>query len=512
MIAIYCRISKDRRNQISIDAQLKHGIEYANSIGKEYKTYCDKGYSGTTHLRPSLTQLIKDIKNNIITDIWIYDQSRLERSINVKIFLFSILKQFNIDLHIFNSKINIDIQTEGFMNMMSIVNGMFVSLTKEKIVGALQINAEKGKVHAKTPFGYSADKENKFVINTEEAEVVKEIYNLSLSGKGTNAIAEILSNKGVLTAYNKLNGTLTTTNRNNVLKPLKTINKKDIKWSGTTILHIIKNPIYKGIRLFKGVEYNVPEIIAPDYWQVVNDNLVRNRNNSGKKVTHNYKLKGFLTCSKCGRNYYGRTRVSMTDNAYICSSKRYKHLNCGNRGINIPFLDSLTDYFINNKQYQYIIDNASYLIKETDDRITQLNEFKEKLIDNEAKKNNLLDFIADGIISKNDAKIKLQSISLLEEDLNSKIKFLLNSENKSTYKNIISNIRIEFNSNFNVYCISYITTYNDRVIFTYVFDKMYKFIESYVSNNEMIEYGDVNLNMINVENEYLINNRKFYKS
>jgi|UPI0004ACE353 site-specific DNA recombinase len=511
MIAIYTRISKDRKKQVSIEAQSKKGVEYANSIGKQYKIYIDKGQSGTTIKRPSLIKLISDIENKIINEIWVYDQSRLERSIEVKIFLFSIFKQHNTIVHIFNAPISIDIQTEGLMNIMSIVNGMFVDLTKEKIVNALQINAENGKVHSVTPYGYSADINNKFIVNEYEAEIIKEIYSLSLSGVGSGTIGEILTKKGVLTAYNKLNGTLTTTNRNSVLKPIKTINKKDIRWSSNTILHIIKNPIYKGIRVFKGIEYNVPKIVEPDYWEVVNSNLQNNRNNSGSRVKHNYKLKGFLTCSICFRNYYGRTRLNLKDNAYICSSKRHKHLNCNNRGINIPFLDGLTDYFLDNKQYEHIINNASYLIKETDNKIVQLNDLKNKLIENESKRSNIVDAIADGIIKRNDAKIKMEIINSTEMELNSQIKFLLNAENKSTYKNIINNIRIEFNKDSNVYCINYFTNYNDKVFFTYIFDKSYNFLKSYVSNNEKIEFGTINLDMILIENDYLKNNKNFYK-
>jgi site-specific DNA recombinase len=511
MIAIYTRISKDRKKQVSIEAQSKKGMEYANSIGKDYKIYIDKGYSGTTVKRPSLIKLISDIENKIISDVWIYDQSRLERNIEVKIVLFTKFKLNNTIVHIFNAPINIDIQTEGLMNIMSIVNGMFVDLTKEKIVNALQINAENGKVHSVAPYGFSSDKNNKYIVNEYESTIIKEIYSLSLSGVGSGAIGEILTKKGVLTAYNKLSGTLTTTNRNNVLKPLKTINKKDIKWSSTTILHIIKNPIYKGIRVFKGIEYNVPKIVEPDYWNVVNGNLQNNRNNSGSKVKHNYKLKGFLTCAICSRNYYGRTRLNLKDNAYICSSKRHKHLECNNRGINIPFLDNLTDYFLNNKQYEHIINNASYLIKKTDDKIVQLNDLKNKLIENESKRSNIVDAIGDGIIKPNDAKIKMEIINSTEMELNSQIKFLLNAENKSTYKNIINNIRIEFNKDSNVYCITYITSYNDKVFFTYIFDKSYNFLESYVTNNEKIEYGTVNLDMILIENDYLKNNKNFYK-
>ena len=506
MIAIYCRISQDRKNQVSTEVQAEKGIEYANKLKLNHKLYIDKGYSGTTHDRPNLIKLLKDIEKKVITDIWVYDQSRLERSIEVKIYLFSIINKHNVNVHINNSLLVLDAQTESLLNIMSVVNGMYVGITKEKVINSIKLNVQRGQIHGVTPYGYTSDENKKYIIDNNEADVVKEIYRLSINGVGTNKIAETLNNRGVLTPYNKLNGTLTTTNRNNVLKPTKTINKKDIKWSGNTIRSIIKNPFYKGVRVFKNMEYEVPSIFSAEYWQVVNDNLQRNRSNSGKVVTHNYKLKGFLTCGVCGRNYYGRTRVNLKDNFYMCSSKRFKELNCGNRSINIKFLDNLADYFIKEKQYQHIIDNASYLTKQ-ENNIQELTELKNQLNDILKRKNNLIDAIEDGTLKSKDTKPRIDLLERFEIEINNKINQELKSNNKTSYKNIISNIIIEFNKDSDVYCISFLTSFNSKVVFNYIFTKSFKFVESYVINNENIKLGNINLELINIENEYLLNNK-----
>ena len=82
--------------------------------------------------------------------------------------------------------------------------------------------------------------------------------------------------KGVITVKNKYDE-----------NDIKTINKKDVRWAGNTIRGFIKNPMYKGVRVFAGKEYECPAILDAEYWQQANDNLKKNANNSGKKVDHN---------------------------------------------------------------------------------------------------------------------------------------------------------------------------------------------------------------------------------
>lgn len=211
-------------------------------------------------------------------------------------------------------------------------------------------NAKEGKAHSSIyPYGYTKDENGFLVINEDEAKVVRRIYRDSLNGIGTNKIAENLTNEGIPTRYNKIGKGFIQTVNKDTGKITKT-KKSDIRWSGNTIRSIIKNTIYKGERKFGGNIYESPAVFDPKYWDKVNNNLSKNRNNSGKKVEHKYLLKGVLECGVCDRNMYGRSRISKKDHYYMCSSKRFKHLNCGNRSINIDFFEFwLWSYLIHQK-------------------------------------------------------------------------------------------------------------------------------------------------------------------
>lgn len=426
MLAIYTRISQDRNNQVSIDTQFEQGKKLAVKLNIGYKQYVDKSVSGTSDLdkRPSLFELIKDIESGTITKVYVYDQSRLERQPEVRFALIKIFDKHKIELYYESGLVSNDTETELIGNLMSVVNNYFVKLTQKKIKLALNHNAEKGKVHALPPYAYYKDSNNKYAINSEQAEIIKEIYALSLSGVGTNKIAEILNERGVPTKYNLIgNGTLSTTNNKHKLKPLVTKNKTDIKWSGNTVRGVLYNKFYAGVRVFNGIEYEVPKIIDLEYWKKVNSNLVNNRNNSGKVVTHKYLLKGLLTCSICGRNYYGRSRVSLKDNAYICSSKRYKEINCNNRGLNIPVLDKLIWFYIENNEIQYII---NYIQENSTDAIVNEKELLKKKLNKELntiKKqyNNLISLVETGVLEAYEIKDRVKTNKDLENDINIKI-------------------------------------------------------------------------------------------
>jgi DNA invertase Pin-like site-specific DNA recombinase len=271
--------------------------------------------------------MVKDIEDGIITAVFVYDQTRLERSVETRSILLRKFEKYKVKTYYDSGFVSSTSENKLVGNILSALGEYTIELTSAKIKLAINYNAENGKVHALPPYAYYKDENKKYAINEEQAEVIKEIYSLSLSGVGTNKIAEILNQRGVLTKYNLIGkGTLKTTNKKHKLKRVVTKNKADIKWSGNSVRGILYNKFYAGIRVFKGVEYEVPKIIDIDYWQLVNDNLKNNRNNSGKSVEHKYLLKGVLTCSICNRNYYGRSRVSLKDNAYVCSSKRHKDL------------------------------------------------------------------------------------------------------------------------------------------------------------------------------------------
>lgn len=342
MLGIYCRISKNREGQKSIKEQRLQGEEFAKRNGLDFNVYIDEGISGggDTEKRIAFTKLMNDIETNIIKSVFLINQDRLERE-EVTWFKFANLI-IDKDIRLYEDGILIDLNDIGVWfsrGVMSQANALYRKGLSKKIKQVLHRNLSEGKVQSIPNFGYKKGINNLMVIDEDNSEVIKRIYDLSLKGIGTNKIAELLNKDGIKTKYNLLKGTISV--KNKYTNEITTRNKSEVKWNGGTIRNILTNPTYKGIRTFGGIDYNCPSIFDEIYWQQVNNNLKSNSNNGGKVATYNYLLKGLLRCGKCGRNYYGKKRADNSDNFYMCSSKRKNQENCGNRSMNIDVLDML---------------------------------------------------------------------------------------------------------------------------------------------------------------------------
>lgn len=512
MLGIYCRISKDKEDgkDRSINDQKLLGIELAKKLGVDYEVYIDEGLSGTLSIedRPSLFKLVQDGENGKIKMFYYYDQSRLEREPETYLTLTKLFTKKKIRCFTNVGEVVFNPESILLGTVMSAFNKFYVEVTKQKVKSVLKRNAQTGKVHAIAPYGYTKDADGAMVVDEVQSKVIKRIFEMSLNGIGTRKIAEILTAEKIPTKYNLIGkGTLTTINRKSNLKSEVTKNKKDVIWSGNTIRSILVNPVYYGKRVFSGVEYSVPAIFDYDYWKLVNDNLQANRNNTGKKVDHIYKLKGFITCAKCGRNYYGRSRVNKKDHYYMCSSKRLKTENCGNRSINIDFIENLVDYFLTEQKYQHIEDNASYFIQTTDNYLVKLTEIKKQIDGVEVEIQNLVVAVSKGIFKLNQAEFRMKELNQTKDQLQQEYDLIkkTNTYSMNTLSDIIYNITIEYNTNYNIYCISFYIKKNPKICMQYIFTTNYKFIECYVTNNEKLNDGDVNLNLIEVEDKYLEN-------
>jgi len=434
MLGIYTRLSKEDEESNSISNQSREGFSFATKNNFDYKVYDEgEGISGTLDIenRPVLTNLITDVNNGTIKQIWMRNQNRLDRN-SLTFFIFiDAVKKNNVDVY-FGDNDKLDFNDPATLlqsSILSSLNAYQAGLQSKATKKALKDNAKEGKTHGINPYGYTKDSNSYIIIECEEAEVVKRIFEMSLEGKGTNKIAEIFNSEGIPTRYNKIGtGTLTTKNFGKV----KITKKKDIKWSGNTIRSVIKNTIYKGERHLKSGVYEAPKIIDKYYWQQVNDNLKANRNNSGKVVTHKYLLKGIITCGKCGRNYYGRTRVSKKDNYYMCSSKRYKDKNCGNRSINIDVIeDFIWQRFFVEKELLNI--TKSYF-KDTDSE-SKLSQIRTdiKLIDEELQENdkerlNIIRLGRKELITDKEFDSEISKIRSIKDDLDIKSRHLLDDE------------------------------------------------------------------------------------
>lgn len=467
MLAIYTRLSKEDKDSTSIQNQVREGKEFASKLNKEYKLYNEgEGISGGAEIkdRPQLFSLLQDMRSNYIDSVWFRNQNRLERNSTTYGIFISEAQKYKVDVYFNDKLLDFDNPSDNLMGTISsAINQYQRDLQSSQTKRTLKDNIKEGKVWSVIAYGYKS--ENGYLaIDEDESLIVKRIYDESLKGIGTNKIAEILNAEGVQTRYNK-------------------IGTKDIDWAGNTIRNIIINTIYKGERKFSGDIYDAPIIINPVLWQQVNDNLKKNRNNSGKKVNHKYLLKGKLICGKCGRNYYGRRRVDLSDNFYMCSSKRIKNQNCGNRSINITVLENLIwKRFFADKNLKTLVDRHF----KTNDTVTLLNDLKTKLdglnkdlSNKKQEKQNAVKLAIKGVLSEEDIKPEIDKIKAETNEIEVKIKQL--KEQIFFYNNSVSK-RNEIGEDLNFSDTD--ISFNDK---RELINKYINFIEiQYVESNYVI--------------------------
>jgi DNA invertase Pin-like site-specific DNA recombinase len=452
MLGIYTRLSKEDEESNSISNQKREGVAFATKHNFDYKLFDEgQGLSGGLSIedRPQLLELTNAIKEGVITSVWFRDQNRLERDSGTFTDFVKIIKGSSCDVYYSDEKIDYSKASVVFQGTIySAFSQLVKDMQGEKTKKALKDNAKEGKTHGISAYGYTKDSNSYIIIESKEAEVVKRIFEMSLEGKGTNKIAEIFNDEGIPTRYNEMKGSIIFKDKvtNEVTKSFK---KKDVKWAGNTIRSIIKNTIYKGERHLKSGVYKVtPKIVEPHYWQQVNDNLKANRNNSGKVVTHKYLLKGIIKCHKCGRNYYGRTRVNKKDNYYMCSSKRYKDQNCGNRSINIDVIENFIwqRFFVEMellKITETFFKDTNAENKLTDIR-AEIKLIEAELIDNDKKRKRAINLVLLDGIDDSDVASAIRELKNNKNDLEIKLKNKIDDENY--YLNIDLNKENDINN------------------------------------------------------------------
>jgi DNA invertase Pin-like site-specific DNA recombinase len=444
MLAIYTRLSKEDKDSTSIQNQIREGKEFASKLDAGYKLYNEgEGIRGGAEIkdRPQLFTLLQDIRSNDINKVWFRSQNRLERNSSTYAIFISEAQKYKVDVYFNDKLLDFDNPSDNLLGTItSAVNQYQKDLQAFQTKRTLKDNIKEGKVWSVVAYGYKS--ENGYLaIDEDESLIVQRVFDESLKGVGTRKIAEIFNDEGILTRYNKIGkGTIQKINKQT--KRVTKSRTKDISWSGNTIRNIITNTLYKGERKFSGDVYESPIIINPILWQQVNDNLKKNRNNSGKQVDHKYLLKGKLICSKCGRNYYGRRRVDLSDNFYMCSSKRIKNQNCGNRSINITVLENLIwKRFFADKNLKTVVDrffktnDTATILYDLDAKLTGLNKDLSK---SRQEKQNAIKLAISGVLSEDDVKPEIDRIKTETIEIEIKIKQL--EEQIFFYNNSVSKI------------------------------------------------------------------------
>ena len=348
-VGFYIRLSRDDGNIesdsiVSQRSLLRRYVKENNYIVVD--EYVDDGFTGTNFDRPGFKKMIQDIELGKINMIITKDMSRLGRDyIGTGELIEKYFPNNNVRYIAINDGIDtfIDNTNNDIAPFKAIMNDMYAKDISKKVKSSLRSRMKDGLyVSGRCPFGYMKDPTNKnhLVVNVEQANVVKLIFDLALKGNTYHFIAQYLTQRKIKTPasyYNYVWNTKCST---------ECISQEYGVWVDTTIKAILTNRIYTGDAVqgkTKKINYKLKKTVKnnPDDYIIVENTheaiidkstfnyvqtlLPKNAKRPEKKRF--YLLDGLLYCGDCKHRiiirYQNKTGRSYTTCDYYRTYSKY---------------------------------------------------------------------------------------------------------------------------------------------------------------------------------------------
>ena len=386
-IAAYCRVSTEKEAQIdSLEKQIEFFNEFIKKNGYElYKLYADEGISGKQiKHRKQFQQMMIDAKAKKFGKVVVKDVSRFAR--NTVDLLQSIreLKSYGVQVDFLNNGEVMEGGSEFILTILGAMAQQESANMSKRVKFGKDITAQKGRV-PNFVFGYDKIPNERYTlkINEEEAKIVKEIFESYVyKGIGTTKIAWDLNDRGIRTKKTKS------------------------KWVQTSIVRMLKNPIYTGrvtnkksevTDFITGTRKDLPEeewivverpemrIISDELFNRAQDILAQRSNEfklNNKREKTEYVFSTLIYCKHCGYSFRRIKRKYTADGPeyirWVCSGRNSMGVNhCPNTTVidEEELLNAIKKYLksiISNKK------NFMKAVEKEFEKITKLRESNER--------------------------------------------------------------------------------------------------------------------------------------
>ena len=243
MNAGYVRLSRDddKRNYVSIENQKLIINQYTADHGVVIdRWYEDDGISGYIFDRPGFQQMMADLDKDIDT-VYVKDFSRLGRHNAKVLLLLDEFQERGKHLVVIDDNYDSMDSSDDTIGIKTWFNERYVKDTSKKIKRAIGARQKEGTLITRPPFGYRRNEKDKTVLEIvpKEAEYIKQIYDLYLSGSGYRKIATYLTEQGAPTP--------SMIQREREIEEGR-LSKRQVasKWSDAMIKEILDNDFYIG--------------------------------------------------------------------------------------------------------------------------------------------------------------------------------------------------------------------------------------------------------------------------
>ena len=205
----YIRVSTSTQAEkgFGLDTQKKEIEKYCKANDLELiEIFSDKGVSGTVTDREGLTSLLASL--NGTNKVIVLNTSRLWRSDVAKVIIRREIERAKGDVisieqptySIYNSDPN-DFLINGMIELLDQYERMSISM---KLAKGRKTKAKAGsKACGVAPYGYKWNSKAEIEIDTDRAEIVKDIFSLYNNGYSLQKISDKLNDRGITTDRGK---------------------------------------------------------------------------------------------------------------------------------------------------------------------------------------------------------------------------------------------------------------------------------------------------------------------
>ena len=459
---IYARYSSDSQREESIEGQIRECTDYAVKNGITIiSSYIDRALSARTADRPEFQRLIADSEKRLFDAVLVWKLDRFSRDRYDSALYKHLLRKNGVK--VISAKENISEGPEGII-LEAMLEGYaeyYSAELSQKIRRGQQENALKCKSNGGIiPFGYRIDpKEHTFVIDTEEAPIVKEIFSRYAAGEPMADIVASLNERGI-----------------------KSHDGKEFRISVTGFM--LKNRKYIGEYKYADVVVpgGMPAIISEELFERVQRRMVTNQIVSSKsKAVEEYLLTTKIFCGNCGKMMAGESGYGGKNKIYLyykCGGAKRRE-GCTNRkGLRKNWIEKVAVMLTVQRVLSddAVIERiADAIVALQDQEDPMLPAMRKQLKDCEKGIENLLNAIQPGIVTGG-TKERLESLEAQKENLQSSILQTQLDRPKYTKEEIVSWI-LQFRGGniedkayqkeiIDVFLNS-IYVYEDRMVFTY---------------------------------------------
>lgn len=421
-VAAYVRVSTDGEEQLQSFQSQKEYYQDKISKNKEWVMvgiYADEAITGTkTVKRDGFLKMINDCMAGMVDVILTKSISRFSRNLVDTLQYVRMLKDKGIAVSFEKENINtLSMESEMALALLSTLAQNEVESLSANVKLGIKMKMKRGEMMGFNGcLGYDYHPEDKSItVNPEEAEVVREIFDMYLSGYGAPTIAKELPRLG---RKNK---------------------KGEVKWTDSGIRSIINNEKYKGDLLLgktftvdpiskrrlenmgEEEQYYIKEhhepIISPEIWEAAQEikKSRYRRNTMSVPGTRKKYSRKYAFSSMCEYGFCGKYMTRRAHNQTTTQTKPvWKCRTATNFGIeNCPHSKSIDEAIIENAflemfhlladNFDDVMDSVIRSVEETlsdDESAVKLQRLDKSLSSMESKRKKLTDMLLDDKITK----------------------------------------------------------------------------------------------------------------